>query len=243
MSISSEVSIIASILACAVTSLGIYVIRKYEEWALGNISYFINFAAGVLISVSFLHLIPKSVLVARNAPVMLLLGFLFLYLFNRFLNGYICNRFDDTDLVFGIIPMIGIGFHSFLDGIFYAVTFSIDLYTGTLAAIGMVLHEFPEGIVTFLLLEKAGFPTKKAIWLAFFAAAASTPLGTIVSFPFIQDIESSLLGSLLAVSAGALVYVGATHLLPTVEQEHKKYSIPSLLAGVFVAIIVVISSG
>lgn len=234
-------SIIASTLACVVTSLGIYAISKHEKWALGKIAHFISFAAGVLISVSFLHLIPKSILVAKSAPAMLLLGFLFLHFFNRFLNGYICNRFSNIDLVFGIIPMVGIGFHSFLDGIFYSVTYSIDIYTGTLAAIGMVLHEFPEGIVTFLLLERAGFSTKKAIWISFFAAAVSTPIGTIVSLPLIQGVEHSSLGALLAVSAGALIYVGATHLLPAAERENMPFSIFSLLGGVLVAIIIVIS--
>jgi zinc transporter ZupT len=213
---------------------------EFTHQLFGKIAYFISFAAGVLISVSFLHLIPMSLLVTKSAPALLLLGFLFLHFINRFLNGYICNRYNNTDLVFGIIPMVGIGFHSFLDGVFYSVTYSIDLYTGTLAAIGMVLHEFPEGIVTFLLLERAGFPTKKAIWLSFFAAAVSTPIGTLVSLPFIQGVEYSSLGALLAVSAGALVYVGATHLLPAVEQENKKYSTLSLLAGVLVAIIIVI---
>jgi len=107
----------------------------------------------------------------------------------------------------------------------------------------MVLHEFPEGIVTFLLLERAGFSHKKSILLAFLAAALSTPIGTLVSFPFISSISTSSLGILLAISAGVLVYVGATHLLPAVEKEEKKYTIFSLLAGIAIAVIIVLSKG
>ena len=50
--------ILASSMACLVTSIGIYIIRKYEKWGTDNIAYFMSFAAGVLISVSFIHIIP-----------------------------------------------------------------------------------------------------------------------------------------------------------------------------------------
>jgi hypothetical protein len=50
----------ASSLAAAVTTIGIYVIRRFERWGRNNTIYFICFAAGVLISVSFLHIIPKA---------------------------------------------------------------------------------------------------------------------------------------------------------------------------------------
>jgi hypothetical protein len=40
-------------LAAFVTSMGIYVIRRFEKWGPKNSIYFICFAAGVLISVSF----------------------------------------------------------------------------------------------------------------------------------------------------------------------------------------------
>jgi zinc and cadmium transporter len=110
-----------------------------------------------------------------------------------------------------------------------------------LAAIGMILHEFPEGIVTFLLLERGGFSKKTAAIYAFLAAAISTPLGTLISYPFIDDIEEPALGLLLAISAGTLVYVGASHLLPEVEKENKRFSIISLAVGVLVAMFIVLS--
>ncbi len=233
--------ILTSFLACAVTTIGIYVISKYEQWGREHSAYFMCFAAGVLISVSFVHIIPKSFEMNSTAPAFLLAGFLAIYLFNRFLNLYICHEYECADYAVGIIPMLGIGFHSFIDGVIYSVTFNVSILTGVLAAIGMVLHEFPEGIVTFVLLERGGFSRRKSAIYAFLAAAISTPLGTVVSYPFINSIKRSTLGILLAISAGALVYVGASHLLPAVERENKKYSILALAAGVLVAIFIVMS--
>lgn len=77
--------------------------------------------------------------------------------------------------------------------------------------------------------------------LALLAAAATTPLGMLVSYPLIRTLDSETLGALLSVSAGALVYVGATHLLPRAEKEHKRYSIVALAGGVLVAVIIVVS--
>jgi zinc transporter ZupT len=216
---------------------------KYEEWGRQNIVYFMSFAAGVLVSVSFIHIIPKSFKMNDGAPVYLLGGFLALYLFNRFLNLYICHEHKCETYSTGIIPMLGIGFHSFIDGIIYSITFNVSVFTGALAAIGMVLHEFPEGIVTFLLLERGGFDKRRSALYAFLAAAISTPLGSLVFYPFIDDIAEPTLGNLLAVSAGALVYVGASHLLPEVEKENRRYSVISLVVGVLIAAIIVMSKG
>ena len=175
--------LLASSLACVVTTVGIYVIGQYERWGSRNAVYFMSFAAGVLISVSFIHIIPESFSMNEQGPVFLLVGFMGLYLLSWFISAFVGHKYEYPDLVVGVIPMLGIGFHSFLDGIIYSVTFNVNIFTGALAAIGMVLHEFPEGIVTFLLLKRSGFNRKKAALYAFLAAAISTPLGTVVSFP------------------------------------------------------------
>ena len=235
--------ILASFLACGVTTIGIYIISKYERWGREHSAYFMSFAAGVLISVSFVHIIPKSFQMNSTAPAFLLVGFLAIHVSNRFLNLYICHKYECADYAVGIIPMLGIGFHSFVDGVIYSVAFNVSIFTGVLAAIGMILHEFPEGIVTFVLLERGGFSRRKSGLYAFLAAAISTPLGTLVSYPLINNIKQSSLGALLAISAGALVYVGASHLLPAVEKENKKYTVFALAAGVLVAVIIVLSKG
>ena len=234
---------LAGIIACIVTTIGIYVINKYASWGKRNIIYFMSFASGVLISISFVHIIPKSFEMSKSAPIFLLVGFLSFYIFNRFLNIFICNKDKSKNYAFGVIPALGIGFHSFVDGVIYSVMFSVSIFTGILAVIGMVLHEFPEGIVTFLLLVKSGFNKRKSSLYAFLAAAISTPLGALVSYPFISRLTPSVLGILLSISAGALVYVGATHLLPRVEEKSKKYSLLAMGMGILIAVMIILLKG
>ena len=81
----------------------------------------------------------------------------------------------------GIIPMIGIGFHSLIDGMIYSVTSNVGRFTGALATVGMIPHGSPEGIVTFVLSGRAGLTRRKSAIYASLVAAVSTPLGTLVS--------------------------------------------------------------
>jgi len=196
----------------------------------------------VLIAASFLHIIPKSIAMNDQAPVWLLVGFMGLHLFNRFITAFVCERDPGKqNFALGLVPMIGIGFHSLLDGFIYSIAFEVSILTGFLATMGMVLHEFPEGIITYVLLRRSGFSDRRAMWLAFFATAFTTPAGMLLSYPVVSDFNQESLGVLLALSAGALVYVGATHLLPKAEQERRRYSLVALSGGVLVAVIMVLS--
>lgn len=235
-------AIVMSLLAAGVTTSGIYVIRHFDVWARHNASYFACFAAGVLIAVSFLHVVPKSFAMSPQAPTYLFAGYLFMHFFNRFITAYVCDKPSTANYALGLVPLVGIGVHSFLDGIVYSISFNVRVQTGVLVAIGLVLHEFPEGLITYTLLIRGGFSQRRSFVLAFMAAALTTPLGTILSYPFVSRIAQPNLGLLLALSAGALIYVGATHLLPQAEREPRRFSLVALGAGILVAVGIVLSA-
>ena len=214
--------------------------NKYSEWGKKNIVYFMAFAVGILVPISFLHLIPKSIEMSTFAPVFLLVGFVFMHLLNRFLDLFVCKHDDHCEHKFGLVSAIGIGLHSLIDGVIFTVTFTVSVFTGIVSAIGMVLHELPEGIISFIFLHKSGYSRKKSSAYAFIAAAISTPIGVLISWPFVNTVSQSTLGILLSLSAGALVYVGATHLLPHVEERQGKYSLLALGIGILVAVLITI---
>ncbi len=95
----------ASSLAAIVTTIGIYVIRRFEDWRRKNTIYFICFAAGVLISVLFLHIIPKAFSMNANASIYLFSGYISLHLFNRFINVFVCDKNTDNE------PLLGAYWH------------------------------------------------------------------------------------------------------------------------------------
>lgn len=235
----------ASIIAAITTTAGLITIQRYKNWAEQNTVYFIAFAAGVLISVSLLHLIPKSFSMNTHAPIFVFIGFFSFHLLNRFIHAYVCYKTNchnhKENYSFGLTPMIGIGLHSFLDGVVYCIAFSVSFFTGALAVIGLILHEFPEGVVTYVLLRKSGISNQTSFILAFLTAAITTPIGVLFSYPFIAHIQETTLGLLLAFSSGNLLYVGAVHLLPKIEIEERKFSLLSLLGGVIIALLIIMS--
>lgn len=233
----------ASLLAALVTVSAILAVRRYETWARGNATYFACFAAGVLIAVSFLHIVPHALATSASAPIWVLAGYFLLHGINRFLNAYVCDSPERAGYALGLVPLLGIGLHSFIDGIVYSIAFTVSTYTGVLVAIGMVLHEFPEGAVTYTLLVRSGFSQQRSLILAIIATSLTTPLGMALSYPFVSRIDPATLGSLLAFSAGALIYVGATHLLPHAEREPARFSLVALAGGVLVAIGIVLTHG
>jgi zinc and cadmium transporter len=75
------ITLAASLVAATVTTAGIYTIRRFEVWARRNTTYFACFAAGVLIAVSFLHIVPKAFAMSPQAPSYLFSGYLLMHLF------------------------------------------------------------------------------------------------------------------------------------------------------------------
>lgn len=226
-----------AIIAAIINGTGILIIFRFREWAEKTKTYFMCFAAGVLISTPLMLALPEATEKNFYAGFIALAGFLFMFFSNEFIK-YITKK---ETLAFGIVAAEGIGIHSFIDGIIYTVTFSINILTGLLAATGLVIHEFAEGIITYTLYIKGGVKEKKAMIYAFMVAGLTTPLGAFIAYPLVNKLNESSLGLFLGFVAGVLIYVSASHLLPEARGEEKKHSGLAFLTGVGLAIFIVLS--
>lgn len=234
---------LASVLAAGFTTAGIFTVSARNRWLERNVALFKSFAAGVLVATAFIHIFPHALEMNSAAPIYMLAGFVTIYVANRLLRLYASRREGDARRYKGIVPALGIGFHSLVDGIIYAVTFSVSIFIGSLAAVGMILHEIPEGIITYLLLHQSGLSVKRARLYALGLAALTTPLGLLVAYPFVAAITGGALGALLAMAGGVLVYVGATHLLPEVEESSVPVALLVFAGGVLIAVLGLLFEG
>ncbi len=228
-----------AIAAALVNGLGILAIYRYRQWAEKVKDYFMCFAAGILISTPLILALPQAVKSNSHAGPVALVGFLFMY----FSNELIKRSTHKKELAFGVTAAEGIGIHSFIDGIIYAVTFNVSIVTGILSATGLVVHEFAEGIITYLFLLKGGVNKKISILYAFLIAGLTTPVGAFVVYPFIARVGESALGLMLGFVSGVLLYVSAAHLLPETREHEKGHSIAAFLAGIVLAVFIVVSGG
>ncbi len=222
--------------AAVINSLGIFAISKHKKWAERVKEHFMCFAAGVLISVPLMFAFPEAINKNFYAGFAALGGFLFMLVSNQ----VITNLTKQKSLAFGVTAIEGIAIHSFVDGVVYTVTFSASVLIGVLSGIGLVVHEFAEGVIAFSVLIKGGVNKKKAVVYAFFAAALTTPLGAFLTYPLVNDLDQSVLGLLLGFVVGVLIYISAAHLLPEA-REGKKHSVWAFLAGVALALLIVLT--
>ncbi|MBD3319466.1 MAG: zinc/iron permease [Chitinivibrionales bacterium] len=226
-----------AVLSALVNAAGIVAIVKYRSWAQKAKTYFMCFAAGVLISTPLMLALPQAITKNINAGFMAASGFLFMVFSNRFIR----YRTGKKELAFGVVAAEGIGIHSFVDGVIYAVTFKVSILTGLLSAVGLVVHEFAEGVITYLVFMDAGIKKRTAVVYALCIASLTTPLGAFVAYPFIGALSDSGLGMMLGFMSGVLIYVSASHLLPEAIDEEKQHSLLALLGGVALAVFIVVS--
>ena len=230
---------IFAIAAMFVNSIGIWIIYQKVTWVENVKEYFMCFAAGVLIASPLIMAFPQAVQKNSNAGLAALVGFLFMFLSNK----YIKLKTQQKELAFGITALEGIGIHSLIDGVIYSVTFSVSIFTGVLTGIGLVAHELAEGIIVFSVLLNSGIQKKKAVVFAFFVAGLTTPIGAFVAFPFVSRLKEENLGLFLGFVTGVLIYVSAAHLLPEASEYEKKHSVIAFLIGIGLALFLKFSKG
>lgn len=220
--------------AMIVNTIGIWFVYRNKDWAEKYKEYFICFAAGVLIASPLIMAFPEAIGKNSNAGLAALGGFLFMFASNKL----IVHNTDQAELAFGITALVGIGIHSFIDGVIYSVTFSSSISMGLIAGLGLVLHEFSEGVITFTALTKGGLNHKKAAFYAFLVAALTTPIGAFVAYPFVKNLNTSLLGLTLGVVSGILIYLSASHLLPEAEKNERQHSYLAFALGIGLALFI-----
>lgn len=225
--------------AMVINTVGILIMYRKQEWAMRNKEHFMCFAAGMLITSPLIMAFPEAASLTKYAGLAALAGFMFMYFNNKVVKHFTSSR----DMAFGVTSLTGIGIHSLMDGIIYSVTFSASVATGILAGIGLVAHEFAEGVITFSVLVKAGVDKKKAIVIACFVASLTTPVGALISYPLVQMWTDKSTGLALGFVVGVLIYTSAAHLLPEVEESGKKHSHLSMVAGVGLAILLMVIGG
>jgi len=88
---------------------------------------------------------------------------------------------------------------------------------GVIVTVATLLHEIPHEISDFGILISAGWGKVKTFLVNLFSSA-TTFLGAILTY-FVFKGENALIGSLLAISAGIFLYLGASDFLPQVTEK------------------------
>lgn len=206
-------AILFGVAAAGVAGIALMLVRKASGFTRTNAPLFAAFAGGVVITIAVVHLIPEAMVMATNAPWLVLGGFAMGFVLHGVIGAGAHVSGSSLSKAAALAPVLAIALHSALDGTVYAVTFAVDPFTGLSAATGLLIHEFPEALICFVLLQRAGFADRTSLILAFLASGVTTLAAASGAAPFAGALDESTLGVLFALVAGILLHVGAAHLL------------------------------
>jgi len=197
----------------------VFLLNKKFARILGK--YAVPFAAGILLSVSLLHLIPESVEELGNDGYLItLIAFIFSFLFEECFTHlhhhedreHTIEHHASTSLV-----IVGDSIHNFIDGVTIAAAYLTDPHFGVVVTLATFLHETPHEIGDFGVLMAKGWGRLKTFKANFFSAL-TTFLGSLFVYFFAQE-SHHLIGILLGVSAGIFLYLGASDFVPEIGEE------------------------
>jgi len=207
-------------LATAVGGLVVFLIKEPKE---SYLAFSLAFSTGVMITVSFIELLPTGMVILgeANALIVFFAGAAFAFAIDYFLpHTYIAEKvskkqvFDPKLMRTGVFVAIGLAIHNFPEG--FAV-FASNLHStglGITLAIAIALHNIPEGIAIAIPVFFATGRKRKALSLTFLSGMAE-PLGAIIAalilLPFLSE---KVIAMSLAFVAGIMVYICIDELLP-----------------------------
>lgn len=192
------------------------------------ISSSLSFAAGVMICVSLIDLIPESIsmITSRFKNFISILLFLIFFcigvLSSMTIDKYMPENKNNESKLFrvGIISMLAIILHNIPEGIATFMTSSVNVKLGISLALAIAMHNVPEGISIAVPIYYSTNSKKKS-FLYTLISALSEPFGALLAFLFLQKfITNSFMGILLSFIAGIMIHISIYELLP----EAKKYN-------------------
>ena len=223
----TKIELLYAMAAAAANVLGALAVTSRTRWSMAAFDAMLSFAAGFLIAVSMVDLLPGAISRGgTKGAVVALVSYVLVHLTQHTIGRHF-HFGEETHQVSAAVSMsalIGLLMHTFVDGVAVASGFRVSQGLGALVFVAVVLHKFPEGLAISSLFLASGATRAKAI-----GAAAALGITTIVGV-----LLTNQLGWLneygLAISAGVTLYVGASNLVPEF-QAKKGLGIP----GGFVA--------
>lgn len=199
------------------------------------------FAAGVMLAISFLELIPESIILSSIflSGVGVMIGCILMYGLDKLIphiHPELCSQEQGKKLKkTSIYLILGIFLHNFPEGMAMASGTVIEGSTMFIIALAIAIHNIPEGICT-----SAPYYAHSKKRLKSFLISSSTVIPLIVGFfigKFIfTSVSTNIMGLIMAATAGLMIYISADELIPTsCNKNGSKFShasIFSLIAGI-----------
>lgn len=196
----------------------------------------LSFSAGAMLGAAFFHMLPEA---GDYAVSWALVGFVFLYLLERYVLVHWCKEEEDCEVhgghshgTVGLAAFVGLSIHTLTDG--FALGAGLEAGVGTSVFLAILFHKLPNSFsLSTILLHERYAARRTLIMAALFAA--TLPLGSLIYYLLSGLVDQETFGpKALAFSAGSFLHLAVSDLIPDLHR-HKgdrlQLSI-ALLAGI-----------
>jgi zinc and cadmium transporter len=235
--------VIFSLLGGVVSLIGGALLISKKNVAEKLAHYATPFAGGALLAAVFLDLLKEGIEASETETVLMatVAGILLFFIAEGFLHWFHHHHehSDERDPKTSLI-IVGDTLHNALDGVAIAASFLISVPTGIVTTIAVAAHEIPQEIGDFGLLLSKGLSRKKVLLVNFISALA-TVLFAVITFSLGSE-DALPIGLLLGLSAGFLLYIALSDVIPTIHHnrdKNKRFSVQAallILGAVFVGV-------
>lgn len=250
-----------TILAGLATGIGSTIAFFVKDKSTKVLTFAMGFAAGVMLYVSFIEILPEAVKELSHANgdneklgtcygvLAFFVGMLVVAIidklipsagnpheFKNTLGGEEGESKDPAKLMrIGVLTALALAIHNFPEGIATFVAALEDPTLGATIAMAIAIHNIPEGIAVSMPIYYATGDKKLAFKYSFLSGIVE-PLGAIVGFFILMPyLNATVMGSLLAGVAGVMVFISLDQLLPAAEEYGEHHlSIYGVVLGMMV---------
>ena len=208
----------------------------------GYICNMLCFAAGVMLAISFLDLIPESLAITSPwiSVLGVVLGALAMYVLDKIIphiHPRLCSQEQGCKLErTSIYLILGMFLHNFPEGMAIAIGSVTEMKLSITIALAIAIHNIPEGICTSAPYFHSTGRRLRAFLLSS-ATAVPILIGYITARYVFQQVPVQVVGLLISATAGLMIYITADELIPQSCAGTNHRTIFSLMLGVVFVIL------
>jgi ZIP family zinc transporter len=216
------------------------VIRKPSEAFMYNM---LAFAGGVMLAVSFMELIPRSIELSSIwiASIGILAGSIVMFSVDKLIphiHPELCSQEQGCRLKkTATYLIIGIFLHNFPEGMAIAIGAVSETNVAILIAIAIAIQNVPEGICTATPYWHC---TGKRLRSFLISSSTAIPIviGFLIASLLYSVIPLSLVGLIVGATAGFMIYITADEIIPASSSRSSNHrTIFSLIIGIMLVVV------
>jgi len=225
-------------------SLIAHVVNKKQK----IVDFIVGLAFGIITMLMIMDLLPEIIesLTIKNIYLFIIftfLGIVILKLLDHFIPDHEEKKMTNLELKnnlvhIGIVTSIALILHNIIEGMAIYSTIISETELGFMITLGVGLHNIPLGMVIASTFYQSNQSISKTILIITLVSLSTFVGGLIMFFAGLTIVNDMVLGILLAITLGMLIFISFDELLPRIKNtKNKKSSYIGIIIGIVLILV------